>query len=169
MALIDEILMSESIIYHIDTNFLLNYLIPDKKEFHEPVRKKLERNNWSGDVYKISKYALGESLNRVLNFEYTNSITLDSVFKKMEFIRSLLNNNKIKVFGLDDVDENWIQHFEKLMEIKDYAIQKADRHILALFCADSDAKRIYTVDYNIIRSDYINEYLEGLGKRVMEI
>lgn len=161
--------MSESIIYHIDTNFLLNYLIPDKKEFHELVRKKLDRNNWSGDVYKISKYALGESLNRVLNFEYTNSITLDSVFKKMELIRYLMTDNKIMVFGLDDVNENWIQHFEKLMEIKDYTVEKADRIILAFFCADPDAKRIYTVDYNIIRSDYINGYLKKLSKRVVGI
>ena len=161
--------MTESVIYHIDTNFLLNYLIPDKKEFHEPVRKKLERSNWSDDKYKISKYALGESFNRVLNFQYTNSITLEFAFEKMKHIRTLMGIGKILVYGLDDVNENWTPHFEKLIEIKDYNIGTADLIILSFFCADPEAKRMYTLDYDIIKSEGISYYLKKLDKRIMDI
>lgn len=161
--------MTESVIYHIDTNFLLNYLIPDKKEFHEPVRKKLERSNRSDDKYKISKYALGESFNRVLNFQYTNSITLEFAFEKMKHIRTLMGSRKILVYGLDDVNENWMPHFEKLMKIEDYNVGRADLIILSFFCADPEAKRMYTLDYDIIKSEGISYYLKKLDKRIMEI
>ncbi len=161
--------MSEFVVYHVDANFLLNYLIPDNKEFHEAVREKFYRPNWSDDVYKISKYALGKSLNRVLNFEYTNTITLNSVFEKMENVRKLMNDKKKVVFGLDDVNKDWIQHFEELMKIKNYSIEKADRLILAFFCADRTAKKIYTADSNIIRSGDIDKYLGKLGKQIAGI
>ena len=160
--------MSESVIYHIDTNFLLNYLIPDNKDFHQAVRNKLERRNWSNDAYRISKYALGETFNRVLNFNYTGTITFESVFKKMEYVRELMNSKRIETFGLDEVDDEWIRHFKQLQSFKDYSVENADLLILAFFCADKDAKRIYTADYNIIKSN-INDYLNGLGKRIEEI
>ena len=161
--------MSNAVIYHIDTNFLLNYLINDNKEINNAVRKKLKRDNWFNDVYKISKYALGEAFNRVLNYQYNASITWDYVVNRIEDIKVLIKEEKLVVFDLEESGTQWIGHFKKLMEIEDWSIQKADRLILAFFCSDKNAKRIYTVDSHIIESKYINNYVKNLHKEIAEV
>lgn len=161
--------MPDAVIYHIDANFLLNYLIPDNKDVHEEIRNRFERRNWYNDVYRISKYALGESLKRVLNFEYNTSITWENVTNRMSYIRGLISKKRLDIFDLEDVDNRWKQHYEELMEIQDSLVQKADRFILAFFCADPDAKRFYTMDSHIIKSKRINDYVSHLGKRISEV
>ncbi|MGP6294503.1 hypothetical protein [Caldiplasma sukawensis] len=161
--------MSNTVIYHLDANFLLSYLIPDNKDLHGVVRKKIERKNWYNDVYKMSKYALGEVFNRVLNYSYSNSITWDSVNKNMVMIKDLINQNKLVTFDLDHAGKDWRLHFDELMKIKDSLVQTADRFVLALFCGDQEAKKFYTFDSHIVESKDINSYIEGLSKRIEEI
>jgi hypothetical protein len=161
--------MSDTVIYHVDANFLLNYLIPDNRDIHEAVRVKIKRDNWYNDVYRVSKYAMGEVLNRVLNFPYTNSITWDSVTIKMMDISGLITEKKIVVFGLDNAGNDWQTHFDNLMKIRDSFVQRSDRLILAFFCADQDARKFYTVDYHIITSKKITKYIENIGKRIIGI
>ncbi|MGC8505249.1 MAG: hypothetical protein ACP5NK_00860 [Thermoplasmata archaeon] len=147
----------------------MNYLIPDNKDLHKAVRAKLVRDNWSNDVYRVSKYALGESFKRVLIFGYNGGITWDSVTKKMEDIRRLIAEEKIGIFDLEDIGDGWKEHLSKLMAIEDSFVQNADRLILAFFCADQEAKRFYTLDSHIIRSDKINSYVKKLDKRIVEV
>lgn len=161
--------MSNSVIYHIDTNFLLSYLINDDPEINNAVKKKLKRRNWSNDVYKISIYALGEAFKRVLKYPYNNSISWDSVVKRMEEITELINQGKLVVFDLKESGTQWICHFKELMQIKDSFIQTADRFILAFFCSDENAKKFYTFDSKIIESKDINDYVKKLHKEIAEV
>lgn len=161
--------MPDPVIYHIDANFLLNYLIPDNDDFHQAVRTKLERHNWSNDLYRVSKYALGESFKRVLNFGYNGTITWDFVTRKMEHIKRLVTDGRMDFFDFDQAYEEWNQHLKELMKIDDSFVQKADRLILAFFCADADAKRFYTTDSKIIKSRKINDYMSKLEKKIVGI
>ncbi len=161
--------MNQPVIYHIDANFLLNYLIPDNNDIHKAVRAKLDRDNWSNDLYRISKYALGETLKRIMTFQYNNKITWDSVTRRMETIRGLIDMKKISIFDLEDINDEWEEHLKKLMKNKDPYVEKADIFILSFFCADPEANAFYTVDSRIIKSKDINNYLKSIKKRIEEV
>ncbi|MGC8618832.1 MAG: hypothetical protein ACP5UZ_08925 [Thermoplasmata archaeon] len=146
----------------------MNYLIPDNKEIHKAVRDKVDRENWYNDVYRISKYALGETMNRIMTFPYSKKITLDFVVSRMKRIRDLIGQKRISVFSIEDIKGEWQKHLTELKN-RDSFVEIDDIFILSFFCADPEANAFYTTDTHIIDSKGINDYMKRNEKKIEEI
>jgi hypothetical protein len=154
-------------IYHIDSNFLLNFLIPDDKDIYEIVKQKIYRNNWYKDIYRINIYALGEVFKKLLFAE--NEKNAKIVENNKNKILNLIRESHIEILSIDKINfERFIEHFKKLNEI-DKRIEEGDKLNLSIFCADSDSKYFYTFDTGIIGSKKLLDYLRNLNKDIKEI
>ena len=156
------------VIFHIDSNFLLNYLIPDNPDLNQAVKSKLERNNWSNDVYRINKLALGECFKRVITYEYDSRITFDKVVLNITKIKKIISDGHLEIVDAPSLNNGFNTHYGEIEEL-DTHIQDADKLIIAMFCADQDAIILYSFDKMIINSEKIIKYVKEIGKKIKEV
>ncbi len=155
-------LLNNKIVYHIDANFILNYLIVDNHDLNEKVRSKLMRHDWGNDKYRLNTHAIGEISTRLFTKIILKSqINNIELYNKLNSLRRIFKEGYIDILKLNTVKGKWLGYYNELREL-DNRIEDADILNLAYFCADSESRIFYTFDMGIAESKKINEYIKQI-------
>lgn len=151
--------------YHLDTNYLLSYLLcwcdkGDRKD-HEAY-KVINSIFYKGDVVVVSEFVFGE-LFHVLRRNYKKEVfhkLVDQLYSKDFF------DDRLKVFRVEgDGLDRLASHVNEIRRA-DSRLQSNDVIITAFFLCDETSKWLLTFDNDLVSSKGLAQLLESRGKHI---